>query len=165
MTLATHVAISGAFTAISGATSPMGTFLVSLFGHYIADTIPHWDYEITFVEKNSHGMNLDFKFRDKKLVRDIFRGVLDICLGLAFAWYTFPGDGKHIVALFLGATLPDFLQGFYVMFKGPLFSLTQRIHTAFHSSHRLEHSTAPVLSQIVIASLALLVIALSKPLF
>jgi len=165
MTLATHVAISGAFTAISGTTSPMGTFLVSLFGHYLADTIPHWDYEVTFIEQKSHGMSLNFNFKDKKLARDVLRGVADIALGLAVAWYTFPGDATHMTVLFLGATLPDFLQGFYVIFKGPIFSLTQRVHSAFHTDRRLNGNTTPMLSQALIAGIALLVIALSKPLY
>ncbi|KKW21186.1 MAG: hypothetical protein UY61_C0012G0009 [Candidatus Adlerbacteria bacterium GW2011_GWC1_50_9] len=58
MTLATHIVIAGAITRPIAGAHPALLFLVSLASHYLADAIPHWDYDIRSVP-DEHKQNPD----------------------------------------------------------------------------------------------------------
>src|SRR3989344_2535542 len=84
MTLATHIAIAGALGApFVGAVPPVALFAFALGSHYLADTVPHYDYKLRYAFNegpNPPRFNLlDF------LIHDCGRVGFDIALGATLA--------------------------------------------------------------------------------
>ena len=139
MTLATHIVIAGAITRPIAGAHPALLFLVSLASHYLADAIPHWDYDIRSVP-DEHKQNPDairWNFSDRMFWKDVFRFGIDACIGfgmlLLFSWPESWPALFNIVLISAGSVLPDFLQGVYFTRKAEFLKPVKQIHGFFHT--------------------------------
>lgn len=132
MILATH-AIVGATLAQFFPSRPAEAFVVGFTAHLLADTLPHWDYDLTS-RVDGGGDHLNDRLPLKKLLLspDILKILLDLVLGLVIIYLIF-GKGLSLsletLAGAVGGLLPDLMQMLYFLWpKEPLKSF-QRFHT------------------------------------
>ncbi len=143
MTLATHIVIAGAITRPIASAHPALLFLVSLASHYLADAIPHWDYDIRSIdEKNKENADaIRLNFSDRMFWKDVFRFGIDACIGfgvlLFFLWPQSWSALLNTLLISAGSVLPDFLQGAYFTRKAEFLKPVQRLHNYFHTRLRL----------------------------
>ncbi len=143
MTLATHILIAGAIAKPISSAHPAILFGVSVLSHYLADLIPHWDYDIRSIdnkEKNNADI-ITWRFSDKQFLWDIFRFGLDAGIGffilLLIVWPETLSSLLKVLAVSAGALFPDALQGIYFTRKAEFLRPIQRIHDFFHTKIRL----------------------------
>ena len=143
MTLATHIVIAGAITRPIASAHPALLFLVSLASHYLADAIPHWDYDIRSIdEKNKENADaIRLNFSEKAFWWDFFRFGIDAAIGFGILlFFMWPESWPAFFKVFLisaGSVLPDFLQGVYFTRKAEFLKPVQRLHNYFHTRLRL----------------------------
>jgi len=159
MTLATHIAIAGAISKplLAGGMGPLGLFIVSVSSHYLADTIPHYDYKLRyFVDEGEVAPPFklgDFLIRDVgKVAGDALLGIILIFLvtGIPFTFLSI----LHWSPVIIGATLPDLLQAVRWVVPGALIDKIQKVQEFVHA-RKLSWGTGSVLSQTIILLLAL----------
>ena len=158
MTLATHIAIAGALGApFVGAVPPVALFEFALGSHYLADTVPHYDYKLRYAFNegpNPPRFNLlDF------LIHDCGRVGFDIALGatLAVAALGLENFLAHPLPLFLlglGSILPDLLSALHAGFPSRFLQWNQDFQDFMHSK-KLRWSASAVISQLLILAGAL----------
>lgn len=141
MILTTH-AITGAAIASIIPKHPILGFALGFMSHFILDSIPHWDYNLSsYTEDKINPLNNDIVI-SKKFIFDLFKIGLDLIIGFTFTFlfFGYSHPNYFIFALAAGAVggiLPDALQFLYFKWrKEPLVSL-QKFHTWVHSKIRL----------------------------
>lgn len=161
MTLATHIVIAGALgkPLIAGGMGPVGLFIISVGSHYLADTIPHYDYKLRyFVDEKEGEVAPPFRLFDF-LIRDVGKVALDILIG-ATLLFLVTGTPLTIHTLLtwspviLGAILPDLLQGLRWVVPGALLNRIQKVQDFVHA-RKLSWSMSAVFSQALILALTL----------
>ena len=138
MILATH-AIAGAILANQLPDYPIIGFLIAFGSHFVLDAIPHWDYPILSLQRDS-GSELDNKMeKGRNFYLDILRTGADFAFGIAVALYilgnwNFP---LPVLAGAIGGVLPDALQlAYWKIRTEPLISL-QRFHIFIHARGKI----------------------------
>lgn len=139
MTLSSHAVIGAAAARISS-TNPLVGFFVGFASHYLADAVPHWDYELRSARLNrKHPLESDIVV-GKDFVFDLSKILLDIALGFFLAFMIFSPSGINPIILFAGACggiAPDALQFvYYKIRREPLISM-QKFHNMLHAKIRL----------------------------
>lgn len=137
MTLTTHIAIATAITKSITHIHPALTFVVALATHYLADAIPHWDYELGSTECDEEGHWKKIDIHRSEFGMDFIKTALDGTIGLALMYLIIKPDSFESILWIglaaVGGCLPDFLQGIYAIFKlkllEPLYHFHNRIHT------------------------------------
>lgn len=99
-------------------------------------------------------------FRRDIIIRDGIMIGGDGILGFIFLFLLWqPALGTQSVALILatgiGGVLPDALQMLYAMIKKAPLTWTQKVHDFFHTTKRLAFTKPAIISQVVLAVLAL----------
>lgn len=137
MTLTTHTIIASAITRPISHIHPALTFIVALTSHYLADAIPHWDYQPESIERGKKNESDHMSLRHPKFLRDFFKIAFDGLLGLGIVWLlTRPSTPEEYLWMTLaavGGCLPDFLLGVHMAsrwkFLEPLHEFHNRVHT------------------------------------
>jgi hypothetical protein len=101
--------------------NPFLAFIIGLVSHYLLDLIPHGDTKAPTKWKNPIHVG--------------FAALIDIFILIIFLLWL--GTKVQIINLntacaFLGAVLPDFLQGFYFISNKKIFKKHQAFHNFFH---------------------------------
>lgn len=156
MILASH-ALIGAAAARVFTSNPILAFIMGMISHYLADAVPHWQYERLSImnDKNSGKKKV---FSGKGFLRDILFIGLDFSFGMLTSIYFFwaDGSGGFPVAIALGAfggMFPDALQLLNSLMPKGLFKLHQAFHDLVHTKHELKQgSISGVLLQIIIVT-------------
>ena len=164
MTLATHIAIAGAVSKplIAGGLGPIGLFLISAGTHYLADTIPHYDYKLRyFVDEKEGEVAPPFHFFDF-LIRDVGKVAGDALFGtvLLFLITKTPVTLSSLLLwspVIIGATLPDLLQALRWVVPGVILNEIQKVQDFVHA-RKLSWSVSAVFSQALILILTLTLI-------
>ena len=142
MTLTTHSIIAAAVTKPLAAMNPLIAFVVAIASHYLSDAIPHWDYQLTSVEDKEDKEKRHFGNNRNAIIKDVSSMALDGLLGativLAVVQPTTLHQWMWALAAIIGGSLPDFLQGLY-MLKLKFLRPHQRLHDIFHTNIRLGH--------------------------
>lgn len=83
----------------------MAVFLLSLFAHFLMDTIPHREYDIKAIKKGI----------SKKSIPDLLQIFLDFIIGIGLAfWFTWNhAPFSTIFAGIFASVLPDFITFIY----------------------------------------------------
>ncbi len=164
MTLTTHIAIAGALgkPLIAGGMGPLGLFIVSVGSHYLADTIPHYDYKLRyFVDEKEGEVAPPFRLFDF-LIRDVGKVAADALIGTVLLLLV-TGTPLTIPTLLvwspviIGATLPDLLQALRWVVPGAILNRVQKVQDFVHA-RKLSWSMSAVFSQVLILVLALTII-------
>lgn len=133
MTLTTHAIVGAAAAAVVPA-HPFAAFAAGFVSHFVADTIPHKDYDDLFKslrkdEKNK--LNTDFEL-NKDFVRDFAiiagDGLLGLVVSLAIFTSLFPVSPFLILLGAFGGQVPDALQFVYYKTHSKILEPLQRFH-------------------------------------
>lgn len=163
MTLTTHSIIAAAVTKSVSHLHPAFMFIVAIATHYLADSIPHWDYKITSIE-NIEDKDLRYFGKNRMaILRDIRNFTLDGFFGLAIVVAMVRPETTQqwfwVIASVVGGCLPDFLQGLYV-FKLKFLRLPQQFHDFCHTGIRLgSYARIGIPFQLIIALAAIYTLA------
>ena len=140
MTLTTH-AIVGAATAQFFPNHPYLAFFAGAAGHFLIDTIPHWDYPLVSLIKHEDKMNYDMAM-DKRFVVDLFKIGLDIFLGIGLVLLIFIHPHRIFQVTTLAGTLggifPDGLQFLYFKIRREPLTSIQRFHVWIQKNSELK---------------------------
>ena len=160
MTLGTHIVIGAAATRVLGATHPILGFFIGLASHYLSDFIPHWDYKLSSL--SGRKTSAERRWGSKKLfVLDLGKIAIDFFVGAIIVAIFWPNSFTQsfflLAAIFIGSTLPDFLEGLYFTTKFALIlNPHQRFHDFMHTKIKLgAYPTIGIPSQIIIFLLSL----------
>jgi hypothetical protein len=140
MTLTTH-AITGAALATLTLNYPLAGFALGFISHFILDAIPHWDYPLRSMKKDTENQMNNNMTLNKDFLVDLMRIGSDALLGIVAAWVLF-GIFHHVSLLVvmcgaIGAMTPDALQFVYMKWPHePLVSL-QKFHLYMHAKKDL----------------------------
>lgn len=140
MTLTTHSIIAAAVTKPFAAMSPLLIFVIAIASHYLSDAIPHWDYQLTSIEDKEDKEKRRWGSNRRMLIKDISSMALDGFLGVGIVLLVVrpvtTQQWAWVLAAIIGGSLPDFLQGLY-MLKLKFLRPHQRLHDIFHTKIRL----------------------------
>ncbi|HLP44191.1 MAG TPA: hypothetical protein VK145_02830 [Candidatus Nanoarchaeia archaeon] len=141
MTLATHMVV-GAAAAKVLSSHPVEAFVIGWISHYILDSVVHWDYPLSITGGQEHAP-LNIREASKKLIAyDVGKVLIDVILGAIMIYVlskNFSPDNVHLlVAGALGATIPDFLQFLYGVFKVRILAILQDFHNFMHAERTLK---------------------------
>jgi hypothetical protein len=142
MTLATHAVVGGAMAALFPS-HPVAAFFAGFFGHYVFDTMPHWDYKILSKYADPKAFTPSVKTNiDKNFGLDILRIGADAFLGILIVfsvWHPTTFMQWEVLALgVVGGVLPDFLQFVYIRFPHQPMVFVQKFHDLMHADYRLD---------------------------
>lgn len=175
MTLTTHILIATAVSKPFYNADPALVFAIAVASHYVADAIPHWDWNLSSITYDSSPRHDHTPIPDKKLIlKDLSKITLDIVIGSLIVLAMFHSElnagNLPIVALsILGGILPDSLQPiFWLWKKKNPFVFLQRFHNFMHAKTLIgyrglkerKHVIAGILSQIAIGLLSLWIMTL-----
>lgn len=167
MTLTTH-AIVGASIASILPSYPILGFAAGFASHFLLDAIPHWDYSLASVEKDSDNPMNDNIVLNKNFIWDLFRMSTDAALGIVFALLLFGISNSHPIWTpiggMIGAMTPDALQFVYLKWKHEPIASLHRFHVILiHSKKRFDDH--PVLGIFLQIAIIVFVVMISKFLF
>ncbi|MBI5045703.1 MAG: hypothetical protein HZC14_01710 [Candidatus Niyogibacteria bacterium] len=147
MIISSHVVITAAAVApflTHPFTAPKAAaiFGIAVLSHYLADAVPHWDYQLSsVVEGGEAGRDRRGFSRDRRLfLKDLSRAALDGLLGMAiaflmlnlsFTWW----DLAVLSWISFSAILPDIASMFFIIFPCAPFSWFYKAHVV-HTSYR-----------------------------
>ncbi|MEK7212305.1 MAG: hypothetical protein AAB686_01350 [Patescibacteria group bacterium] len=139
MTLTTH-AVWGAAAAVALRQEPALGMAAALLSHYLLDTIPHWDYGIFSLHRDSRDpLRRRFTLSMNSL-KDALRIGSDFLCGLAVAALAVNTVYPDYILLGLGgaliAILPDFLQFIYFVLPIKPLAWHQVLHSRMHTKNR-----------------------------
>ena len=141
MTLATHIVIAGAIAKPLMALNPIFAFLAAIATHYLADAIPHWDYDLGSLEERDNNEKQRWNFSRGSLAGDPAHAAPDGLLGSAFLFVIFPPTSLDIfywiIVVIMGAVLPDFLQGLYFFRRPSWMRPIHDFHSLMHTKIKL----------------------------
>ncbi|TSC68902.1 MAG: hypothetical protein G01um101466_265 [Parcubacteria group bacterium Gr01-1014_66] len=162
MTLTTHSIIAAAIAKPLMQMNPLLAFVAALASHYLSDAIPHWDYPLASIEDKEDKEKRHWGSNRRMLMKDISRMALDGFLGAGILLLIVrPVTTQQLLwtlAVIIGGSLPDFLQGLY-MLKLKFLTPHQRLHDIFHTNIRLgPYPLFGVPFQLVIAAIALYIL-------
>jgi hypothetical protein len=146
MLLTTHAAVGVTAAALFPHQPALG-FAAAFVSHFVLDAIPHSDYRILSIRRNSQDpLDEDMVF-GRAFFLDMLRIGSDCCIGIIIAVSLGVGAyGLSITAALIGAIggiAPDALQFVYWKLRiEPLTSL-QRLHVAIQRWHT--HSIRPLI--------------------
>ena len=132
MTLTTH-ALVGASAAVLFPEKPLEAFLVGFASHLAIDSLPHWDYKLHSLERNSNDpLSTDMKF-GKDFLIDLRNTASDSILGvslsvLIFSVFIFQAPAFTVLIAAGAGILPDFLQFVYFKTRSKLLEPLQKFH-------------------------------------
>ncbi len=109
-------------------------FLSSYLSHYLADIIPHIEYDISGIH-DKETKNFRSVFHNAKSFLNVLIIGLDFFIGVASSLLIFVHDRKTLIATsigIIGGVLPDLLQYFYYRTKKWPWTIFQKIHDVFH---------------------------------
>ncbi len=157
MTLSTHIALAGALGAPLINSNPAALFIFAMGTHYLADSIPHYDYKLRYAF-NEEGDAPPFNTIDF-LIHDCGRVGFDIALGAVLAIMALGVENflAHPLSFFLlglGSILPDLLSALHVGVPTKLLQWNQSLQDFTHSK-KLSWSFVGVCSQVLILAGAL----------
>ena len=161
MTLATHILVAGAVAKpFIGRVNGLFIFIISIFSHYLADAIPHFDYKLLSIKWNEeHKKSTSIDFKIHIIVLDLLNIAIDIAIGSALLFIlvrpeiTFANFVTYGLII-LGGILPDALQPIFILWKRFPMNIIQDIHDFWHSKLRLTLNKAAVVSQATLFILA-----------
>ena len=132
MILSVH-ATFGAAAASLMPTHPVGAFVVGFASHFLLDLIPHRDYELISVEKDSERKPLlvETIYRKFRLIRDITFVAIDaLCgIGLGFMFFFDPVYPWIFLIGAVSSLIPDFFTFLYLIFRHKPFGLFYNFHS------------------------------------
>lgn len=162
MTLTTHSIIAAAITKPLAAMNPLLAFVVAIASHYLSDAIPHWDYQLRSIEDKEDKEKRHWGSNRQMLTRDIssmaFDGLLGAGIVLAVIRPVTTQQWMWALAAIIGGSLPDFLQGLY-MLKLSFLRPHQQLHDIFHTKIRLgPYPLVGIPFQAIITAIALYIL-------
>jgi len=161
MTLATH-AVVGAAIASAMPNYPVLGFVLAFASHFVLDAIPHWDYPLSSMKKDSSDRMNDDMILNKNFIADLSKIGLDVLCGILLVLLFFTVCGPHlfwvpIIGVF-GAVLPDALQFAYWKWRREPLKSLQRFHLWIHARRNLnDKPLLGISSQVAIIILAAIV--------
>lgn len=144
MILATHVVVASAASA-PFLENPLLCFFIGFVSHFLADAIPHWDWEPVSLKINLEDViNGEVRQDFRLFLRDVGTFFFDVAVGfvLVLAVMYSSKDLSQIwgiVAAAFGGVLPDVLQFFYFLWKKEPLLFLQRLHLWIHSKILIPH--------------------------
>ena len=161
MILTSH-AIIGVAVASAFPSHPALAFSAAVASHYIADAIPHWEYDLLSSKKdrknplnNDITIGKDFIHDLKKIFADIFISIL--ASSIIFYFLGFGAPILILVAGIAGGIAPDILQFAFFRFRREPFKSLYLFHYYVHSrTEKLEkHYIIGIFLQILTISIVL----------
>jgi len=146
MILITHIIIATAVAKPLAGGVPFWGLLIGWASHYLADFIPHWEYQlISLTEKSGNSLETEVKSASfKEKAADYLLVTSDALLGALISFIIIaPINSHQLIYWFLvvlGGILPDFLQFLYYIKKWNFLKPLQTLHNFFHSKIRLKGS-------------------------
>lgn len=142
MTLATHMVV-GAAAAKVFSSHPVEAFAIGWISHYIMDSVVHWDYPLSITQGAEH-TPINVRQAPKKLIAyDIAKVLIDVCIGFILIYILAQNFNSNnltmLVAGAVGATIPDFLQFLYGIFKVSVLRALQNFHDFMHAKTTLKN--------------------------
>ncbi len=164
MVLATH-AVAGVAIAQLFPHQPALGFGLAVVGHFVLDTIPHWDYHLSSLEQPADGNKLNQHFRlSPVFLADVLKTGLDAALGCLIAFIVFyPQDSRSAWLLLLGVfggVLPDFLQFVFYKYHPRWLRPLQRFHIWIHA--RSNFNNRPILGVLMQIVLVIVIVIVLK---
>lgn len=161
MTLATHEA-AGGLVAAAVAPLPIAGFILAFLSHFALDAVPHWDYRISSLERNSADpLRNEVRF-GRGFLEDAAKVALDCLIGLAVIFLLHYLVGLPLVPMLIGAAagaVPDFFQFLYFIFKTEPLTSLQRFHVWMHAKKKIRSAFGGIAFQaVVLAIIGFLVI-------
>ncbi len=155
MTLATHILVAGSITKpFLGQANTFVIFIISIFSHYLADAIPHYDYKLLSIEWKEGQTKKDLQInRDpKQLTIDLLNIAIDVAIGTAVLLLCVRPEVNFsnfitYTLIIVGSILPDALQPIFIMYKKFPMTLIQNFHDFWHAKTKLKLNKTAVLSQ------------------
>lgn len=149
MILVGHALVGAALAAPTH--NPFLAFFVALISHYAVDAIPHYEYGFEYLLQ---------KAGKQRLWLDLTKISVDGVLGVVSALLIFqPTDAASFLVVFaaiVGAMLPDFLQGVYLVLPIKPIAALYNFHFAIHSKYGFEdRPLLGIASQLLIVGLFL----------
>ena len=127
-------------------------FLLSILAHYLMDTIPHREYDITSLKRKL----------SKKSIPDLAQIAIDFLVGIILAfWFTWSSAPFITVAAgIVGSVLPDLLTFIYWQTKTPLLRKITNFHR--NTIHPKNNKNTPLIwglgTQVIAAVIILSII-------
>jgi len=151
MTLTTHSVVGGAL-AKALTINPVIAFAVGVAGHYLIDSLPHWEYNLCSAKLDPNDRMNDDMVLGRNFIFDLGKIGLDFLLGLLLAVLFFYDPSRPeslfvVLAGVAGGVMPDFLQFVYMKTRCEPFKTFQKLHDYFHTSLQLK--TRPYLNIII----------------
>lgn len=134
--------VAGAAAAKVLSSHPLEAFVIGWLSHYILDSVVHWDYPLSITGGEEHAP-LNIREASKKLIAyDVAKVLIDVLLGALIIYVlsrNFSPDNIHLlIAGAFGATIPDFLQFLYGVFKVRILAILQDFHNFMHAKRTLK---------------------------
>ena len=161
MTLATHILVAGAVTKpFLGRVNGLFIFIISIFSHYLADAIPHYDYKllsITWSEEHHKKNKIEMKLH--LVAVDLLNIAIDVAIGSAMLFIVARPEInlQNLITyslIILGGILPDALQPVYILWKKFPMNRIQDMHDFWHAKLRLSLNKTAIISQATLFILA-----------
>ena len=137
MILTSHAIIGAAVSRLAPADPILG-FLLAVASHFVADTVPHWDYSHVFrsAVRDERGQIMNMHW-NKDFLFDFFKIGADAAAGALLALFIFQAhSGSDFIALFAGicgGVFQDGLQILYLKIKKEPFIAIQGFHEKIHA--------------------------------
>ncbi len=165
MTLATHILIASAVVAPIAHSAPLPVvFAIALASHYLADTIPHYDYPLRSAkQERADVLHIELTPSPTNIGIDIGKVFLDLSIGMSIlflataAQFLSESATPYLVAAF-AACLPDGLQSVYLLWRKQPITATKKFHDFFHAKKRLKADWLGLGSQLAIVALSILLL-------
>ena len=154
MILAAH-ALTGATVASLIPNHPVLGFVAGFGSHFVIDTIPHWGYELSSLERGDKlGTNSIGKLTSGAFSLDVLRVVIDCFVGVLLVYFVFHSlpISRFTVALgAFGALIPDGLQFLYVKWKWAFLRPLQIFHEWLQTCAHPKDGIIGILTHVLLA--------------
>lgn len=165
MVLSTH-AVVGTIVATTFTTNPYLAFCIAFASHFILDPIPHWDYKLHSLQKDTeNNINHDMVF-GKTFLFDLLRIGTDALIGLIVSiilvlYILKISTLSVILASVIGGILPDPLQFLYWKTRSKLLLPLHKFHVWIHGRslkiHYLHGASLQILIVLLFLSISLII--------
>lgn len=144
MILTPHAIIGTAFARVV-TINPVVGFGIGFLSHFLADMVPHWQYEIheSIYPNISKDITYNWDF-----IKGASKIVLDILVGVALSLWLFYDDNPYlIIASAIGGVFPDFLLFLYGKIKIKPLILYHKYKINIHAEELHNVFTQGILTQ------------------
>jgi len=159
MILTTHAIVGAAAGRIF--TNPFLAFVAGFASHFLADSIPHWDYHLNAFDPDKR--EKENKVFTREFAADAARFLPDLIIGIIAAIFIFRSGNNllyspvSLLAGILGGLLPDMLEMIYLKFHTKFLSGLSDFHNFIHHRTKLtpfKGLTTQVLTIIIVVILS-----------